>query len=67
MKKLGLRLEDLHVDSFGTTQVQKEKGTVFGEQCTCHQSCGGGWSCDPTCAGWATKVGPGMPCNLCGG
>ncbi|HWK90056.1 MAG TPA: hypothetical protein VNP72_08665 [Longimicrobium sp.] len=64
MKKLRLRLEDVRVDSFATAQAQKGEGTVFGEQCTCRETCD---SCNPTCAGWATKAGPGMPCNLCGG
>jgi hypothetical protein len=59
--KLTLNLEDLSVDSFETTVVQQEKGTVFGEQepctcqtqCTCpgcpscYESCDG--SCDATC------------------
>jgi hypothetical protein len=118
MNKLKLRLEDLQIDSFSTTQVRKEKGTVYGELCTCYtqctcpgcptcyascngtcdascngtcdascdgtcggtgaascdftcatcfQSCDGGYTCDPTCAGWATYAGPNMPCNMCGG
>ena len=58
--KLTLNLEDLSVDSFDTTAAQKEKGTVFGEQCTCYTqctcpgcptcyaSCNG--TCDATCA-----------------
>ena len=61
MKKLRLRLEDLRIDSFTTTQVRREKGTVYGEQCTCHTqctcpgcptcyaSCNG--SCDASCNG----------------
>jgi hypothetical protein len=59
MKKLKLRLDDLRVDTFDTSTVRKEKGTVFGEQCTCYTqctcpgcptcyaSCNG--SCDATC------------------
>ena len=39
MKKLRLQLEDLRIDSFATTPVEKEKGTVFGEQCTCYTNC----------------------------
>ena len=39
MQKLKLRLEDLQVDTFRTTTVRKEKGTVFGEQCTCQTQC----------------------------
>ena len=48
MKKLTLRLDDLRVDTFQTTAPQKEKGTVFGEQCTCETAC----TCPgcPTCA-----------------
>ena len=30
MNKLRLKLDDLRVDTFQTTPVQKEKGTVFG-------------------------------------
>ena len=52
MIKLKLRLDDLAVESFDTTAVRQEKGTVFGEQCTCQTvcSCPGCPSCDPTCA-----------------
>ena len=39
MNKLRLKLDDLRVDTFQTTPVQKEKGTVFGEQCTCYTQC----------------------------
>ena len=39
MKKLRLDLDDLAVESFDTTQAQREKGTVFGEQCTCQTAC----------------------------
>ena len=57
MKKLKLRLEELRIDSFTTTAVEKAKGTVFGEQCTCQSdhecilatvdvSCDG--TCEPT-------------------
>ncbi len=50
MKKL--RLDDLSVESFDTTTVKKEKGTVFGEQCTCYTqcTCPGCPTCDNTCA-----------------
>ena len=73
MNKLKLQLEDLLVDSFDTTPVQKEKGTVFGEQCTCYTnctcpgcptcyaSCNG--SCDASCNGTC-----GATCDAsCGG
>ena len=49
--KLTLNLDDLSVDSFDTTTTQKEKGTVFGEQCTCYTNCTcpGCPSCGNTC------------------
>ena len=52
MNKLKLRLDDLQVDTFQTTSVPKQKGTVFGEQCTCYTQC----TCPgcPTCAGYGT-------------
>ena len=58
MKKLSLKLDDLNVETFDTTTALKEKGTVFGEQCTCPTQCtcpgcptceGGGQSCDYSC------------------
>ena len=41
MNKLKLHLEDLGVESFDTTCVVKEKGTVVAEQnpCTCYTQC----------------------------
>jgi hypothetical protein len=53
MKKLTLRLEDLRIDSFSTTPVRREKGTVYGEQCTCHTACTcpGCPTCDASCNG----------------
>jgi hypothetical protein len=46
--KLKLKLDDLLVDTFQTMPLQKAKGTVFGEQCTCYTQC----TCPgcPTCA-----------------
>jgi hypothetical protein len=114
MVKLKLKLEDLQIDSFSTTTPEKNKGTVFGEQCTCWTQCGqntcpgcptcdascngtcgascntcgascggtcdntcvdcgtwdiscGGYSCDPTCAGWATYPDRGHMCVECVG
>lgn len=54
--KLKLKLDDLLVDTFDTTVVQKGKGTVFGEQCTCWTQCGqntcpGCPTCDASCNG----------------
>lgn len=53
MNKLKLRLDDLRVDTFHITQVRKEKGTVFGEQCTCPTACTcpGCPTCDASCNG----------------
>jgi hypothetical protein len=49
--KLKLRLEDLEVDAFQTTSASSERGTVWGQQCTCHTACTcpGSPSCDETC------------------
>jgi hypothetical protein len=68
MKKMKLNLEQLAVDSFDTSAAAEKRGTVFGEQCTCHtnctcpgcptcyESCNGtcGDSCNGTCAGQYT-------------
>jgi hypothetical protein len=53
MRKLRLQLEELHITSFTTTSSQKEKGTVFGEQCTCPTACTcpGCPTCDASCNG----------------
>ena len=53
MNKLRLTLEDLQIDSFSTTPVKKEKGTVYGEQCTCPTACTcpGCPTCDASCNG----------------
>jgi hypothetical protein len=49
--KMKLKLDELSVDSFDTTCEIKEKGTVFGEQCTCQTvcTCPGCLTCDATC------------------
>jgi hypothetical protein len=53
MAKLKLQLDDLLVDSFQTTEPQRPKGTVFGEQCTCYTNCTcpGCPTCDASCNG----------------
>jgi hypothetical protein len=68
MNKLKLRLDDLQVDTFQTTSVSKQKGTVLGEQqCTCYTACGqntcpGCPTCDASCNGTC-----GASCNgTCG-
>ncbi len=62
MNKLKLRLEDLRIDSFGTASAEREKGTVRGHDSTGEPSCDGN-SCDPTCGGFVTYVGPN--CQFC--
>jgi hypothetical protein len=34
-----LKLEELAVESFDTTAAEHDRGTVFGEQCTCPTAC----------------------------
>jgi hypothetical protein len=66
MNKLRLRLDDLQVDTFQTTPAQKEKGTVFGEQCTCYSecTCPGCPTCDASCNGTCeADTGCGPTCN----
>jgi hypothetical protein len=69
MKKLRLRLDDLRVDSFRTTEAQKVRGTVLGHfpltaatACTCpgintcdFASCGGTCAWAETCAAPCTQ------------
>jgi hypothetical protein len=54
--KLKLDLDQLTVESFDTVKVAAEKGTVFGEQCTCHTNCTcpGCPTCDHTACGQNT-------------
>lgn len=51
MKKLRLQLDDLRIDSFQTSPLDRPDGTVFAEQCTCHTACTcpGCPSCGATC------------------
>ncbi|HEX6909725.1 MAG TPA: hypothetical protein VF142_05010 [Longimicrobium sp.] len=51
MNKLKLHLDELVVESFDTAGRAGEKGTVFGEQCTCPTACTcpGCETCDYTC------------------
>ena len=51
--KLKLNLDQLTVDSFDTSAPKAEKGTVFGEQCTCYTNCTcpGCPTCDASCNG----------------
>lgn len=51
MNKLKLHLDDLAVESFDTVRMEKAKGTVVGEQCTCPGVNTCDFTCDdPTCA-----------------
>jgi hypothetical protein len=50
MNKLKLHLDDLSVESFDTERLEKAKGTVVGEQCTCPGVATCDFTCDdPTC------------------
>ena len=51
LRKLSLRLDELSVESFDTTAAGRQRGTVFGEQCTCPTACTcpGCYTCDNTC------------------
>src|SRR5687768_12544881 len=51
MNKTKLNLDELAVESFDTSPLAREKGTVFGEQCTCPTqcTCPGCPTCDATC------------------
>ncbi|HEX8906255.1 MAG TPA: hypothetical protein VF771_15505 [Longimicrobiaceae bacterium] len=53
MKKMKLHLDDLMIDSFSTTPARRQKGTVYGEQCTCYTACTcpGCPTCDASCNG----------------
>ncbi|HEU4881344.1 MAG TPA: hypothetical protein VFT45_03835 [Longimicrobium sp.] len=62
MNKLSLSLDALRVESFDTTPAErKQKGTVFGEQCTCYTAC----SCPgcPTCGATCYVPGNGNTCE----
>ena len=69
MSKLKLRLEDLRIDSFTTEPAREEKGTVFGEQCTCYTncSCPGCPTCDASCNGTCNATACGSCGASCGG
>jgi hypothetical protein len=73
MNKLKLQLDDLRVDSFDTTAVEGQKGTVLGEQCTCWTRCGqntcpGCPTCDASCnSGCQTCVSCEGTCDSCNG
>jgi hypothetical protein len=68
MTKLKLALENLVVESFDTTAVAKEKGTVFGEQCSCQTicTCPGCPTCDVSCNGTCGASCNGSCDNSCG-
>lgn len=66
--KLSLNLDDLLVDSFDTTSAQKEKGTVFGEQCTCptNCTCPGCPTCGATCPATCANTCDDATCGCSG-
>jgi hypothetical protein len=68
--KLKLDLEQLTVDTFDTSAPEKPRGTVFGEQCTCHTqcTCPGCPTCDQSCNGTCQASCYGTceaTCNTC--
>jgi len=69
MHKLRLQLEELRIDSFSTTPVKREKGTVFGEQCTCPTACTcpGCPTCDASCNGTCGATCDASCYGSCGG
>jgi hypothetical protein len=69
MNKLKLQLDDLRVDSFDTTAGRREKGTIFGEQCTCYTNCTcpGCPTCDASCNGTCDASCNGTCDASCGG
>jgi hypothetical protein len=66
-KKLKLEMNDLCVDSFASTAVERKTGTVRGaeDSDTWDPSCGGN-TCYYTCPGFITQGGPLDPCVICG-
>jgi hypothetical protein len=68
MKKLTLTLDDLRVDSFHTSDGRQEKGTVFGEECTCQTNCTcpGCPTCDRTCPNTCNVSCPDTCYETCG-
>jgi hypothetical protein len=68
MQKLKLCLDDLQVDTFQTTAAPREKGTVFGEQCTCYTqcTCPGCPTCDASCNGTCNASCNGTCDDTCG-
>jgi hypothetical protein len=72
VNKLKLQLDDLGVESFDTTCVVQEKGTVMGEQvaCTCYTqcTCPGCPTCVNTCAATCAYTCDDYTCAAsCGG
>lgn len=78
MSKLKLRLDDLLVESFGTTAVDRARGTVFGEEQTDHEqytcagfaacgdpTCGCSVTCPASCNGTCTLCTEGRTCYTC--
>ena len=59
MKKLALKLDDLHVETFETSAESAERGTVVGNQRTVL-----GNTCAPTCAYTCGILPPTNDCAL---
>jgi len=69
MHKLKLELDDLRVESFDTSAVEEERGSVFGEAYTeyANYTCPGFQTCgDPTCGcSFTCPVSCNGTCTLC--
>jgi hypothetical protein len=49
MRKLNLNVQELSVESFETSRMAPEKGTVFGHATDAAGTCAGHYTCDGTC------------------
>ncbi|HEY0022084.1 MAG TPA: hypothetical protein VGB24_04215 [Longimicrobium sp.] len=69
MKKVKLQLDEIRVNSFETTAAKDQKGTVFGEQCTCwtNCTCPGCPTCDASCGGGTCEPTSPDPVGTCCG
>ena len=67
MKKIELSIESLRVESFTTAAVEREKGTVFGNDRTlgtCDKTCG---DCPSAIDACPSVHAPTLPCDGCVG
>jgi hypothetical protein len=65
MKKLSLRLDDLHVETFATAEPRSGRGTVQGHYGTTHTQAG--HTCDVSCEGTCEASCNGTCLDSCNG